>query len=321
VLRRLATLPPEIGLLFVVGVWGVNFAVVKVPLEVIPPFVVNLFRFLVSAVVLGAIHAVRSHVRGETVFRTFRVGVWPVVGLGLLGHVVYQACFIVGLNRLTAGGAALLIASSPLWTAVSGHLLGIDRLRGIGWTGLLVSAIGVALVVAGRPEGEIGGDLLGVLLLLGAAASWGLSTTFSRPLLNQGATAVGLSAWGVLAALPVLAALALTEIAATPWHLVGAREWAALAYSGGFSTGVAYWIWFEAVRRTGPSRVAAFSNLVPFVGVGAGALLLGEPVVWLQLLGGAVVIGGLVLMRVRPRSAMPPPDSAPRTVQSAPPPP
>lgn len=280
--------------------WGVNFAIVKVPLEVMPPFVVNVFRFAVSAIVLGSIHIARSRIRGETPFRTFRVGVWPVIGLGLLSHVVYQVCFILGLTRLTAGSAALLIASSPFWTAIAGQVFGIERIGRAGWLGLLVTAIGVVLVILGRPTGEVGGDLTGALLLLGAAASWGVSTALSRPLLNRGATAVGLSAWGVLSALPVLAALAVPYFSQTPWHLVGAKEWLAIVYSGGFSTGLAYWVWYEAVRQVGPSRVAAFSNLVPFVGVGAGVFLLHEPVVLLQIVGGAVVIGGLFLMRLRP---------------------
>ena len=58
-----------------------------------------------------------------------------VIGLGLLGQVVYQVGFILGIARTTAGAAAILIAASPLVTAAAGHLLGVDRLRTLGWTG------------------------------------------------------------------------------------------------------------------------------------------------------------------------------------------
>ena len=75
------------------------------------------------------------------------------------------------------------------------------------------------------------------------------------------------------------------------------EPWAALRYSGALSTGVAYWLWYDAVLRVGPSRAAAFSNLTPSVGVAAGVVLLGEPLVLRQVLGGVFVIAGLVVMR------------------------
>ena len=307
---RLLSLPPEAGLGLVVLFWGFNFAVVKVPLEVMPPFVVNAIRFAISACVLGAIHVTASRAAGRSPLATFRVGVWPVVGLGVLGHALYQVGFILGIARTTAGGAALLIALSPLVTAAAGHVLGVDRMARIGWIGALVSLAGVVLVVLGRP-GELGGDLTGVLLLLGASVAWGLATALSRPLLARGATPVGLAFWGVMTALPVLTALALTQLDDLRWADVDRWDWLALLYSGSLSTGVAYWIWNSSVQKVGPSRTAAFSNLVPFVGVAAGAVLLGEPIVALQVLGGALIVAGVVVVRRAP--------SAPAAPSTAPP--
>ncbi len=291
------SLSAEIGLLFVVAIWGVNFAVIKVPLDVAPPFVVNALRFVVSAAVLGGLHAAQSRQRGRSPLDTFRAGPWSVVGLGLLGIGVYQVGFIVGVDRVTAGMAALLIASSPVWTAVTGHLLRIDQLRPLGWAGFALSVVGVALVVAGRPEAEVGGDPLGVALMLGAALAWGVYTALSRPLLDRGASPVGLTFWGIVVSAPALAAMAATEWAETPWDRLGALEWTAIAFSGGFSTGIAYGIWNAAVRAVGPARTAAFSNLVPFVGIGAGAVLLGEAVRPLQVVGGVLIVASVLVVR------------------------
>ena len=293
------TRPPvarEVGLLAVVLVWGVNFAVIKVPLEVLPPFVVNLARFVVSVTVLGALHVRQARARGVSPWATFGAGRWEVVGLGLLGILVYQAGFIVGVDRVTAGMAALLIASSPLWTSVSAHVLGVERLTRTGWAGTAVCLGGVALVVAGRP-GEIGGDALGVALMLGASLAWGVYTTLSRPLLDRGASALGLTFWGVVVSFPGLVALAAPELAGADWGAVDAVDGLAILFSGGLSTGVAYGIWNASVQAVGPSRTAAFSNLVPFVGVAAGALLLGEPVRVLQVVGGVVIVVGVLVVR------------------------
>ncbi len=302
--RRPLSFPPEVGLTLVVLFWGLNFAAIKVPLEVLPPLVVNVIRFAISASVLGAIHAVRCRARGVPMAVTFKAGAWQVIGLGLLGQVIYQVGFILGIARTTAGAAAILIAASPLVTAAAGHLLGVDRLKRIGWIGFAVSLAGVGLVVTAKPDADVHGDAVGIALLLGAAVAWGLSTVWSRTLLDRGATSVGLSFWGVLLAVPILGALAIPDLGGIDWAGVGWKPWAALLYSGALSTGVAYWLWYDAVQRVGPSRAAAFSNLTPFVGVAAGVVLLGEPLVLRQVLGGVFVIAGLVVMR-RERPAAP----------------
>lgn len=292
-----SSLTTELGLMAVVVIWGLNFALIKVPLEVAPPFVVNVLRFTVSVAVLGVLHVSQARQLGRSPFATFEIGGWRVVGISLLGVTIYQAGFILGVGRVTAGMAALLVASSPVWTALSSHALGIDRLRPLGWVGVALGIGGVALVTLGRPEAHLGGDTLGVALMLLASLAWGLYTTFSRPLLDRGASPLGLTFWSVLLSFPVLILLALPELAVTPWSRLGAAEWGAIVFSGGLSTGVAYGIWNSAIRAAGPSQTAAFSNLVPFVGLGAGALILHEPVRALQVAGGALIVAGVVVAR------------------------
>ena len=289
----------ELALLAVIVVWGVNFAVIKVPLEVAPPFTVNLLRFAVSLSVLGALHAREAKRRGRRVTSTFETGWRPVVGVGLLGVLLYQLTFILGIDRVSAGTAALLMATSPAWTSVAAHVLGHERLLGAGWAGLATSLGGVGLVIAGNPGAAFEGGRSGVLLMLAAALAWGLYTTLSRPLLDRGASALGLSFWGVLLSFPGLLLLAVPEQAGMDWGRIGALEVAALVYSGGLSTGLAYAVWNQSVSNVGASRTAAFSNLVPVVGVVAGVALWGETVTLVQAVGGALVIAGVVLVRRR----------------------
>ena len=294
-----APLAPEVGLLAVVLVWGVNFAVIKVPLEVAPPFTVNLLRFLVSTVVLGALLVGRSRSQGVSPLATFAVGRWAVVGLGLLGILVYQAAFIVGVDRVAAGTAALLIATSPGWTALTAHLMGTERLLALGWAGFALSLVGVGLVVVGNPEAAFAGGPLGVGLMLAAALAWGVYTALARPLLDRGASPVGLTFWGIVVSAPGLVALAATELGAVEWGAFGFAEVAAVVFSGGLSTGLAYAIWNQSVGQVGASRTAAVSNLVPVVGVIAGVVLQGDRVTLLQAVGGALIVIGVVVVRRR----------------------
>ena len=297
-MRRLSpSAAAELGLAATIVIWGLNFAVIKVPLEVIPPFTVNMLRFGVSVAVLGVVYVERCRRRGVSPFADLLQAPWQVLGLGLLSNLGYQVGFIVGIDRTTAGAAALLIATSPLWTAVVAHLLGIDRLRGAGWAGLALSLGGAALVVLGRAGSAVEGEGLGIAVMLAAAAAWGVFTVLSRPVLDGGVTPMGLTVWGQTLALPGLVALGVPGVAETDLSLVGEPEVLAVLYSGGLSIGVAYVLWNQSVRIAGPSRTAAYSNLVPFIGLVAGVVLLGEPVEALQIVGGVCIVAGLVVLR------------------------
>ena len=314
----------EIGLMAVVLVWGVNFAVIKVPLEVAPPYTVNLLRFVVSLAVLGALHARDARRRGVAPWATFGVGPWSVVGLGLVGILVYQVGFIVGISRVSSGTAALLIATSPAWTAVTAHVLKLERLLALGWVGFGISLLGVGLVIAGSRQAgaappiatALGGQASGVALMLAASLAWGVYTALSRPLLARGASPLGLTFWGIVVSFPGLVLLAVPELGAVDWGRFDAPVIWALLFSGGLSTGLAYAIWNTSVLEVGPSRTAAYSNLVPFVGVLAGVVIQDDRVTVLQMVGGALVIAGVVVVRrrgigpVHPGTAPAPPTAA-----------
>ncbi|WP_412063104.1 DMT family transporter [Rubrivirga sp. IMCC45206] len=295
---RRALLAPEVGLLAVVLVWGVNFAVIKVPLDVAPPFTVNALRFAVSVLVLGGLHLRQSRQRGVSPLVTFQTGgVGAVVGLGLLGILLYQVGFIVGIDRVSSGTGALLIATSPAWTALTAHLLKQERLLALGWAGFAASLGGVALVVVGNPAAAFEGDGSGFVLMLAAALAWGVYTTLARPVLDRGATPLGLTFWGIVVSAPGLIALAAPEVAGVEWGAFGVWEVAAILFSGGLSTGLAYAIWNTSVQTVGASKTAAFSNLVPVVGVIAGVALRGEQVTPLQVVGGVLIVAGVVVVR------------------------
>ena len=289
----------DAALVLVVLIWGLNFPIIKVPLEAMHPFTVNLFRFVVSVGVLGGMWAGRARRQGKAFIAPFRQAALPIIGFGLLGHASYQVLFILGIARTSAGSAALIIASAPIWTSVFSHVFGIERLQAARWAGLLLSALGVGLVVvAGSgPVDFSASTFVGNVLMLVAALFWGLYAALSRPVLNRGIDPLGLTFFSVLVALPVLALLGVSTLAQTQWMQVSWLTWAALLFSGGLSTGLAYYWWNVAVRQVGPAQTAAFSNLVPFVALAASSALLSEPITPTQLVGGALIVGGVALVR------------------------
>ena len=102
-------------LLFVVLIWGINFPIVKSALGLMHYHVFNSFRFVVAVIVLGVTYYYRRAKLGQPFWEPLRLYGKQIALLGLLGYVVYQWCFIIGINITTAGNAALIMASSPLF--------------------------------------------------------------------------------------------------------------------------------------------------------------------------------------------------------------
>lgn len=288
----------EFLLLFVVLVWGLNYPVVKSVLGVMHPHALNALRFTVSAAVLGGIYVHRARASGEALAAPLRVYLWPIAGLGLLNFVLYQFCFIVGLDHTKAGNAALIMASSPLWTGIVGAAFRMETLGRAAWAGLVVVFAGaVVIVVGGGQEVDFGSDtFVGNLLMLAGALFWGSYTALSRPVLRH-VTPTGLSFLSLLFALPFLFALALPHLGDIAWARVSAWTVLAILFSGGLSVGLTITLWARAVRLAGASHTAVYGNLVPVIALLASALFLGEGITAVQVTGGALIIGGLLWMR------------------------
>ena len=101
-------------------IWGLNFTIVKFALQSLSPLTFNTLRFSMATVLLLLI----TRLRGES-FQLRRQDILPIILLGFCGHTLYQAFFINGLARTTPAVALLLMATSPLFVAIYGYVLGI----------------------------------------------------------------------------------------------------------------------------------------------------------------------------------------------------
>jgi drug/metabolite transporter (DMT)-like permease len=262
------------------------------------PHVANALRFAASAGVLRAVYAFRCSHQDASFFAPVRANWRAIIPLGLLGFGAHQAAFVVGLNHTTAGSAALIMATNPLWTAVLGWGLGTERLGRGGWAGLLLALAGAGLVIAsGAASGALGGGtLFGNGMMLVAAMCWGGYTALNKQLVDR-VSPLATTVFGVWAALPALLVVGTVYEPTVAWGAVDGWAWGALLFSGGLAVGFMFVLWNQAVRRVGSSNTAVYYYLVPVVALVAGVVILGEPITVLQVTGGGLIISGLVLVR------------------------
>lgn len=287
-----------LGLLLTVVVWGVNFPVIKIVLAKLHPVIVNAIRMTLSTILLGMVYWRRQATSPSDLPTRIRANAWRIIGLGVIGHGIYQLAFIFGLNYTTSGNAALIMASAPFWTALTGYLLGSDRISLVAWGGLILTIIGTsAVVIGGQKEITLEANtILGNVIMVAASAGWGIYTALSKPLLGK-ISPLGLTFFTMLVAPPVFWVLSIPYLGSVEWAALDFKIWGALIYSGALSTGLAYVLWNRAVKFVGASHTAGYGNLVPLVALFSGFFLLNEPLFVMQLIGGGMIIAGLLVMQ------------------------
>jgi drug/metabolite transporter (DMT)-like permease len=275
----------------VVVFWAANFIVVKAANQQIPPVTFALLRFGIAALVLLVVLRWR-----EGSLALPRGDIVAVLGLGALGFGVYQILWSTALQEIPAGDSAMLVAGTPVLTALLAVISGADVLTRTKLVGTLVSFAGVGVVVASRPGFGLTASLVGDALTLGATLCWSIYTAFGAPILRRHSP-LRTTAWAMVGGSLVLAVPGVLQAGSANWPAVDASAWAGLAYSSLLPAGLANVLLFHAIRLLGPTRITAYQFLVPFVAVLLAAAFLAEPMRVEQLLGGVVIVLGVALTR------------------------
>ncbi len=271
--------------------WAGNFIVVKGAIAVLPPVGFSFLRYCIAAITLLILLRVR-----EGAIRLPRPDVLKILGLGALGFGVYQILWPVALQSIPAGDSALLIATTPVITALLAMGLGADSPNAVKLIGAFISFAGVALVIAAGQGLVLGASLTGDVLTLIAAACWAVYTVLGAKILRRHSPLIT-TTWAVIAGAAFLAPGGIAQLASSDLSGFGLPVVLALTYSGILAAGFANVIVFNGVKLLGPTRVTALQFLVPVLAVGMAAIFLSEPIRPIQLVGGAIILAGVALLR------------------------
>jgi drug/metabolite transporter (DMT)-like permease len=280
--------------------WAANVIVVKDLIGILPPVGFTFLRYFLASV---ALLAILRWTEGE--IRLPTPGAGRILLLGGLGFGLYQMLWTVGLQSIPAGDSALLIAASPVLTAVIAVLIGTDTLTPLKAVGVVLSFAGVVLVIAAGVGIELTGSPIGFALTMAAALCWATYTAVAARVLRRHSPLV-LTAWATIGGTLVLAPVGIGQLLSPgTWgpeqavHLPGILF--AIAFSGLLAAALANVVVFQGVRLLGPTRVMTLQSLVPAMAVVLAAIFLREPIRPLQILGGGIIIAGVFLTRFASR--------------------
>jgi drug/metabolite transporter (DMT)-like permease len=285
----------ELGVLVIMFFWAGNFIVVKGAIGILPPIGFTFLRYCVATITLLLLLRWR-----EGAIRLPRGDVVPIFALGIVGFGCYQVLWPVALQTIPAGDSALLIATTPVITALLAMATGADKPNGVKLTGAFVSLAGVALVIAAGQGLALGTSLVGDLLTLLAAGCWAVYTVFGASILRRHSPLVT-TTWAIVAGTLFMAPLGIGQLASaglsgTPID-IGLPIFLAIAYSGTLAAGFANVIVLHGVKLLGPTRVTALQFLVTPLAVIMAAIFLGEAIRPIQVVGGVIILAGVALLR------------------------
>lgn len=277
-------------LMGVILFWGLNWPIMKIGLQYIPPFAFGAARMLLGAALVVLLLAVRKELRLPG-----KQDVPVVLSVGILQLAVVVSCNNLGLEQVGAGRAALLAYTTPLWVAPGAVLFLGERLSPLKLVGMSIGLLGLAVLF--NPLGFAWDQprvLRGNALLLLGALAWAICILHVRGHRWQ-RSPLQLLPFQMLVAAPPMLGLSLLLERDQPivWALPLA---AVLAYNAAVATAFCFWAAIT-VQRLLPATTTSLGMLgVPCVGILASVLFLDEPLT-VSLVGGLVgIVGGLALV-------------------------
>lgn len=282
------------GLAFAV-MWSSAFTSARIIVADAPPMTALAIRFVISGLLAMGL----AFLMGQRI-RLKRAQWISVVVFGVCQNALYLGLNFIAMQTIEAGLASIIASTMPLIVGLLGWIVFRDRLPMLAVVGLVVGFAGVALIMGSRISGGV--DMRGLILCVVAAIALAIATLSVRGASGGGNLLMVVGLQMLVGSI----ALAPFAVAFEPWEV----NWnpgllAAFAYTTLVPGLAATWVWFELVQRIGAVRAATFHFLNPFFGVAIAAVLLGEHLGLLDVIGVAIVTVGILAVQLSKQKPAP----------------
>jgi drug/metabolite transporter (DMT)-like permease len=295
-------------ILLLSAVWGISFLMIRVAGSAFPPTWVGMLRASFGALLLWLVLFI-----GRYKLPPRQLFPWLFL-VALTNNAIPFSFFAWGERAVPSSTAAVLNATTPIWTLLLSMAVYRSRTSLHTILGVIIGFAGVAIVVYSRaatasPDAHHGDLALGIIVIALAALGYAVATVIAKAKL-QGLEPIGLAVTQL-----TLAALMLAPVAAAGPHPADFRlvPFLAILVLGFAGSGIAYFLYYNLLAHIPATHVVAVTYLLPAWGIFWG-LIAHEPIAPLAYVGVAIVIAGLILMNKS--VALPPKIPAPKSVEA-----
>jgi drug/metabolite transporter (DMT)-like permease len=275
--------------------WGGSFFFGKIAVAEMPPLSVAFGRVTIAAAILVVL------ARATGVALPASLVAWrPYALMGLLNNAIPFGLILWGQTHIPSGLAAILNATTPLFTVLVAHVATRDeKLTGARLIGLAFGFCGVVAMIGPDMLHELGASIAAQLACLLAAISYAFAGVYGRRF--RGEPPLRVAAGQLLMSSAILAPVAI--VFDRPWTLAlpGVSAWAALIALASLSTALGYLIYFRILARAGATNVLLVTFLIPVSAILLGTLILGEQLAARHIVGMIAIAIGLAAIDGRLR--------------------
>ena len=269
--------------------WGATFFFIAVASPEVPPLTLVLLRVAIAALALVPLVFLFKLRLPLT-----REGWAPFVVQAIINNVIPFTLMVYGQQRIASGLAAVLNATTPLFTLIVARVLAGEKLDTSKLAGVLLGVGGVGILVGPAALGANTSSVIGMLYILGGTLSYALSALWMRrlrhiPPLVSSAAQLTCSSVILLPMAALMDRFWLLPLPSAPALL------AVLALAL-FSTALAYIVFFRISATAGPANVMLVTLLIPVTAMVLGVLVLGEALSTNQIVGALVIASGLLVI-------------------------
>ncbi len=274
--------------------WASGFVGIRAGLVGYSPSQLAVLRFLVASATMAVYALIARTALPKPKDIPF------ILVTGIVSITWYHLALNKGEQTVSAGASSMLVASAPMFTALLAFLFTGERLHSRGWAGIFLAFCGVGLIALGE-----GGGLRfssGAWLVLSSALATGISVILQKKYLVRYTPAEFTChlVWaGTIFLFPFGGGL-LQQISRAPLSAT-----LAIVYIGIFPAALAYLGWGYALTRIPASNAASYLYMVPVFAIFIACIWLREVPHVLSLLGGAIALGGVLLVNTRTKEKVP----------------
>jgi len=259
---------------------GFGFVIAKPAFEYFPPLLLMGLRFTIAAMVL---------IWWFPIPKNFLKQLFLV---SLIANTIQYSLTYSGLNMIDASAAVLIVMAEVPFGIIAAYFLLKEKPGIKSIIGIIIAFFGV-YTLSGSPNLE--GKLLGILLVLTGAATWGFGQVLAKPLTKK-MNPIALAAWLCLMSGPVLIALSAIFDGNTINYFYSANltGWLIVGYLGLIMQPISYGCWYYVLKKNPVYKVMPIVTFgIPLTGFLAAIFLLGEEPTRELLVGGVIILIGV----------------------------
>lgn len=270
-------------IILLTAIWGFNFVIIKFGLKSIPPIEFCCIRFFLVS--MPTIFFVKPPSSSFKLIATY----------GIIMFALQFSLLFIGINMgVSAGLASLTFQTQVFFSILLAVIFLKEKINRWQLIGAIIAFFGIVVIGLNLKDDT---SLIGLILILSAAITWGLGNLISKKF--QSTDIISLVVWGSFFAWPLLLLTSLifegTDKIINSFYQYTWSSVIAIIYMVYISTLLGFYIWNWLLSKYSISTIAPFCLLVPIFGILSSVLLLDESLEGWKVIATLLVILGLYI--------------------------